>query len=639
MDLNKSLDYCEIVATLLSDICSSLGGVYTQRNVRLDIQKISKRVSREGVCFLTKQLPRLGKALDRALTGEVSLDSTGFRKIAGTKIPILFGDLFKCVFTLDGWVLPYPCVQSIKSLRQILLCFAKLKLPNDQKLDNKAIEAFVQAEQDVREDVAYLEESYGSYVTTLDSTGFRHSFEGRIPFESRILLRARAYLSKVFSSLEVSELSPRHGPGTVSTKETGPEKWRFRRLNPRCQVLFPADKYYFVNLEHLISKLDQFNDLTECESFAQVILVPKDSRGPRVISSEPLENQWFQQGVRRLMIRQIESHPLTRNEVRFTYQDYNRSAALEGSRTGLLATLDLKEASDRVSMWLVQQLLPGHVLSALEAVRSLATVLPDGKIVRLHKHAPMGSATCFPVLACVVWAILRAGLDMCSIEPASNSRFLLVYGDDVIVSKAYAKIAISLLESFGLHVNRDKSCTTGFFRESCGMDAFAGVNVTPVRFRTVWSSSRAADSFVSWIAYANQLYRAGYRLTAQLVASRLRAIYGPLPEAKDKEETSYPCLLFETGETRLPQIRWNHNLQCYETRVYSVTSISRRPPQDGWEQLHRYFTEKAATAPLVYGLEVAADDWAFDSNVQPSAVYTDRRKVKLIRGWRIMETV
>lgn len=604
--LNKSLDHVNMIACLLSDVYNSLGMVVPPRYTRLTLKKITNRVQREGYGFFTKSLPRLGKAFDKALLGQTALDCTGFRKEAGTQVPILFGNLFKRVFDLNGEVLPNPCVKSIRSLRQLLLVYYKYEEPNDPKLDQKVITNFIQTEKDVVEDVRYLKEKFGTFGGNAipphpGPLGYHSQSYPGYKEEVALLRRARRLVHNLFDGFDVSGIVPRHGPGVVSTKETGARKYVFERINPRAQMVFPFDKYFYVNMDHLCDESQSLAAVSIKESSAQVVLVPKDSRGPRVISCEPLENQWLQQGLMRAMVPWIERHPLTRNDVRFSDQEPNRMAALAGSYHGELCTLDLKEASDRVSVWLVEQLFPGPLLEALLATRSLATKLPDGTVLPLQKFAPMGSACCFPVLATCVWALLRAG------SAGADGKTVLVYGDDVIVETAEAEHAIEQLETFGLHVNRDKSCTSGLFRESCGMDAYLGVDVTPVRFRTVWSSTPAADTYESWIAYANSLYHAGYSTTAVYIAESMRGIYARIPIEVQKTDVTqkgqiikitpfkphrYPALAFDSIEMLPMRSRVNRDFQVMEQLVRVVVPRKTEACQSGWVSLMRFFTER-----------------------------------------------
>jgi len=606
--LAKSMDYVNVIACLLSSVYDTLGMVVTPRYKRLTIEKIAKRFKREGYGFFTKSLPRLGKALDRALLGQNALDSIGFSKETNSQIPKLFGNLFKRVFDLNGEVLPNPCVSSIRALRQLTFMFYKYELKYDQILETKVLKDFRQAEIDVHKDVLYLSDYFdgtfgtGSLPLRTRSSRQRCRYDRASSEEVDLLRKARRLVTQLFDGFDLSCITPRHGPGVVSTKETMSDKFVFKRMNPRAQMMFPFDKHMFVNMDHLCDDLHSLENVDIKESSAQVVLVPKDSRGPRVISCEPLENQWLQQGIMRAMVQWIEHHPLTRNDIHFTDQEPNRMAALAGSYHGELATLDLKEASDRVSVWLVEQLFPEPILGALLATRSLSTKMPDGTVLPLQKFAPMGSATCFPVLATTVWAILRAGM------AGADGKTVLVYGDDVIVETASAAHAIEQLETFGLHVNRDKSCISGLFRESCGMDAYYGEDVTPVRFRTVWSSLPAAGPFESWVAYANSLYSKGYVEPAMFIAERLKAVYGPVPVELEGEvwkqnkngsfhlspapTLSYPALVFDYDGSLTIRTKVHYDYQRIVKRVRIVAPEMLKCDQSGWVSLFRYFTER-----------------------------------------------
>jgi len=324
---------------------------------------------------------------------------------------------------------------------------------------------------------------------------------------------------------------------------------------------------------------------------------------------------------------------MTKQHIHFRDQNPNRDAATLGSITGNTCTLDLAEASDRVSMGLVRQLFPRHLCDALFAARSLATTMPDGRNLVLRKYAPMGSALCFPVLASVVWAVLASGLD------AKARKGLLVYGDDVIVCKTKVQDAINILESVGLKVNRDKSCTNGFFRESCGMDAFKGVDVTPVKLKTVWSSSPSAKVYVSYIAYANSLYKRGFTNAAYKIADKLLAVYKCIPMHLGNDP-QYPALCFLHPDNIEPKTRTNKLLQKKESKVLVVVSKSLLEPMTGWEMLLRWFTE-ARRAPSP-GINKDSDPMQTPNGsgqydlIQPFRVreYTQRGREKLRHRWR-----
>lgn len=626
MDSNKSLDKpLRFIAALLRDVHSSHSEVYTPRQMQLDYRKIESRTRREGLSFLTKALPRLAKAFDRALTGEVPLDYTGFISEASTKLPKFLGSLFKCVFSHDGLVLPTPCVRCIATIRQVLLVFYKYELPYAKQDEQAVIDSFLSNESDILDISQRL--SHLASVADSNVPLSRQSFDfGGFGY---VIARARTRLARLFASFDVHDITPSHGPGAVSTKEKLWDKWKFERISPRTLNTYALDTFFYVSCAHVADNLQSLLETKEVESSARVVLVPKDSRGPRLISCEPLEFQWVQQGLSRAIVKHVETHWLTTRRVNFTDQQPNQIAALFGSQNGRYATLDLKDASDRISVGLVHLLFPEPLLTALMNCRSLSTELPSGEKIFLNKYAPMGSALCFPVLALCVWAILNAGA-----PDADTRERILVYGDDVIVPTAYAENAIELLELFGLKINRNKSCTKGFFRESCGTDAFAGVNVTPVRLRTVWSSHRCPHVYASWISYANSFYRKRYFNVYWEIAEDLFRVYGEIPST---DQVSDSCALIDVPEVHGPKsIRFNKSLQRTERKVWSLKSHTINREIDGWSMLLRYFTE--GQKPVSHEGDVRRPLMQPDvgESSTPFSVrsYTKRDSIKLVKRWK-----
>jgi hypothetical protein len=652
MVLNKSRDEYNLIAALLSDVQTLHSEVLSPRALRLTTQVVSKRLAREGIGFLTKTLPRLGKALDRALSGEVQLDaaSLAFDSLPNSKLPRFLGELFQLIFAHSGWVLPTPCVRSIQTLRQVLYLFYKYKLPYSLDLEQDVIDQFLQTEQDIL--------PYNQYVNGLfheqigeDPNAIRAIKHGRT---RRLLQRARRLLSDLFSSFDVDDISPKHGPGAVSTRESLWGKYNWTKVSPRIASVYPFDTYFCASMGHVCDKYRSFKTIDFVESSARVILVPKDSRGPRLISCEPLDFQWIQQGLGSAIVRHVESHPLTRWNVNFTDQNPNRIGALYGSSTGRYATLDLKEASDRVSVGLVRLLFPEPLLGRLKACRSLSTTLPDGRVIVLNKFAPMGSALCFPILALTVWALLSSGC--WDAYPTRGDRHkrrstldgILVYGDDVIVPTDYSAHAIELLEAFGLKVNRAKSCTSGFFRESCGMDAYKGIDVTPVRLRTVWSSRPSPDVYASYIAYANAFFHKHYHNTYDFIVGNLCRVYRDIPE-QSVDLSSALALIMVPEAYRSKKRRYNKDLQRFQTYIWDIRPRTLNKEIDGWSMLLRYFVDSGFhpslcgtnDRPRRSGVADQADlklgpFWLPDGCLIPYSVrsYTKRRATKLARAWR-----
>lgn len=631
----KSSDpYIQILATLLTDVHTLLSEVITPRALRLTIQKIERRYAREGIGFLTKTMPRLGKAFDKALLGEDPFDCQNFERSNG-KLPRFLGELFARVFSNDGTLLPSPCVTSIGHIRQVFYLFYKLELPYDQTLKNEVLDQFVKTDQEL----ATYNTLFANIATIVDCCPA--NFDRIFPIQSRrVVRRARRLLARVFSGFSPENILPRHGPGVVSTREQLEGKYLFGRINPRIQAVYPFDAYFCASTGHVCDTYSQFTSKEETEALARVLLVPKDSRGPRLISCEPLEFQWVQQGLGRAIVEWVERHPLTRDSVHFTDQQPNQIAALYGSMSGRYSTMDLKEASDRVTVGLVQLLFPDHVFRYLGACRSLGTELPDGRKLKLNKFAPMGSALCFPVMALTIWSILSA-----SSSDADARKSILVYGDDVVVRADQTANATSTLESFGLLVNRDKTCAHGFFRESCGVDAYRGVNVTPVRIRTTWRIPLAADVYSSYIESSNLMFKHGYTLTSDLIAGMVQDQFGPVPSAD--MQLACPSLLCIQGNHRSFRRRVNKSLQRLEWLVPEVTSRPTNRVTDGWSMLLRFFTEagRGRTAPGANDYPgrrgVKPRIWSILDPIESFSVrrYTRRSTNYLVRRWRAQQSM
>jgi len=450
---NRLDNVVHIIAALLRDVQIRHGSVFNITALSKTLKKVKSRCSHEGTGFLTKTLLHLGKAFDKALSGHTPLNSIslGFEPYPGCKFPRFLGELFNRVLQPDGTVLRYPDATCVESIRQLLYAFSKYELPYTDEQVQQVISKFERTESDLSTTSTMLD-SLSSEVAAITSSRRRTPKSSSMVEVTR---EARILLSRVFAFFNPRDIVPRHGPGAVATRQQLWAKFEFTNVSSRITELYPLDEYYYASLGHVCDDMHGITHMSDRDLPARVCLVPKDSRGPRLISCEPVDFQWIQQGLARKLVEHVESIKLTKFNVFFTDQEPNRRGAWLGSKTGRYATLDLNEASDRISLSLVRLLFPEHIRVYLEACRSTSTELPNGKVLPLKKYAPMGSSLCFPVLALSVWALLTAG------SPDADTReSILVYGDDVIVPTAFAANAMSILESFGLKINQDKSCTS-----------------------------------------------------------------------------------------------------------------------------------------------------------------------------------
>lgn len=211
--------------------------------------------------------------------------------------------------------------------------------------------------------------------------------------------------------------------------------------------------------------------------------VPKDSLTDRPICVEPDLNMFFQKGIG-TMIRQC----LRRVGINLNSQTRNQILALLGSIDGSLATIDLKSASDSVSLWVCKLLLPEDWYQAMLMVRSNYVLVGD-RYQKLEKISSMGNGFTFELESLIFWAISKA---VC-IQTENSTEHLAVYGDDIIVPSAAAPALISCLADLGFQVNTNKTFFSGPFRESCGKHYFLGADVSP--FKIVDPIETWADSY------------------------------------------------------------------------------------------------------------------------------------------------
>lgn len=657
---------------------------YSTDEIWNDGREIVRRTKCEGLHFVTKALPSLGKAFDRALSSDDPFVlPEGFRAFSDDVVyPHLMWTHFERVFDQYGVVRSDADPRSVIAIRQVCYLFYKLELPYAPEQVEETISRFCQTEVTLRRETAYLSDLL-PYVQ--DST---QVLPGHLlPHDPivRILRTARAIVCRVFSTSDPRDenFRPRHGPGSVATGEQDEEKMNFARYYKALDAEFPYDKYFFYNLTHLSDQLQEFMSFEELESgTAKVVLVPKDSRGPRLISCEPLEYQWIQQMLKDNMVQTIESHGWSRGFVNFTSQEINRALALEAS-SGInpFVTVDMKDASDRVCVDLVRMLFPSTWSAALLAARTTATRLPSGEVVQLHKFAPMGSATCFPVEAMVFWALSIATIIHKHRRTAEyRSRFatqywrrelgegnrhmeVYVYGDDIILHREdYADVE-QTLTAVGLMVNRDKCCTGRFFRESCGMDAFNGVPVTPLRMKTVLCHELTASDIIGLAAFHNACTEKHWPLMAETLRSEILSRI-------DLPVISYSDALFKTQhggglealclvapeevpltQFHKPRRRYNRRLQRVEHKLWVARSRTIKCGEPSWGEMLRLASlrsepSKEATIENLSFLErispLTPDGGslsgliAWAKSVAPlvrACQYTPAHRVSLVRKW------
>jgi hypothetical protein len=472
----------------------------------------------------------------------------------------------------------------------------KLALSCGPDRDSKVICGFITTELEINPD--NNEELRNNITTDTDINGKQY----------RVIQLGQHLVSEIFAEFNPLDIIPKHGPGAVASGEEGRSKWEFKVKYEPLHAVYPYFEYFVSCRGELYDRLSWYRNLqSEPKGTAKVILVPKDSRGPRLISEEPLEYQFIQQGLCRRLMPWIERHPLTSGRVNFKSQVVNRDLAMLGSRYDTVATLDMKEASDRVSSLLVRTLfakLP-LMLRALFAARSHRTKLQDGTVLDLHKFAPMGSALCFPIEAIVHYVLAVASIVEGGYPLKEALRSVWVYGDDLIIDRQCVPHVLEHFPRYGLRFNLDKCFIQGPFRESCGMDAFKGVNIAPIRWRKPWAQRLDGVTAQSFCSFASLLYQGGYLQAAEVVWKHLERALGQKLPTVPLDPTSDECpqplkVSFLARITRMPYLHIPNRFRkrCVYQQViheghFLFVSLTARESE--WNQWGRLFFNQTVT--------------------------------------------
>lgn len=578
-----------------------------------------------GDSFFTLDLPALGKHYDRCIAdGRLSLSGLPggrpFKK--GHVIPRLFKGLVLRVFCIDGSLRLDVDPAAIDLLRT--LCYSAKKTRGDcsDSRIKKSVQEFFDVERDLIPSTLDWDSDGFEGIDTVEQLRFHDVATPEDPVEPSLPLGlplgapvsvvsdiAYNYLHYVcdgivggFPSHTLGELKTKHGPGAVSDKPKHGSKYSFPNWPRKLDNQFPFDEYGVPNSSSIwaAENADYEGSFANHEPPSNLLAVPKTAKGPRIIASEPIAHQWIQQGLLSILKEGIDRSAL-RNCVSLRDQSHNGKLALSSSRTGSHGTLDLSSASDRVSCWLVERCFRARpdLLTAFHASRTrwmhnkVHSQFP--RYFRLKKFAAMGSALTFPVqsiiFACASIAAVmqsrRWPLSKASVDRAS--REVRIYGDDMIVPVDSTTVLIQLLTELGLKVNTGKTYLTGKFRESCGVDAYDGVDVTPAYYKQAYKETDPT-TLVSLVQCCNNFFRKGLVEAARFLEGTLpRKVRKNLAEISEQSGAFGIMRLVPNRNTRQ---RFNRSLQVLQTQCFVVATSAARKATKGSYHLLQYFTER-----------------------------------------------
>jgi len=507
-------------------------------NTQQDRKTILSRIEQEGIAFLTITLPAFAKDFERSLELR-QVGSSMFRGFSKHKeLPRFLGGFLELVFDrFTGRLLDMPDIAAIRCVRQLTLMFAKIALPTTLERNEAAINKYVECEHDLNS-LELPDTSFG--IGSL--------------FQRMSSIIGAPVWRNLSEAVDSGTLIPRHGPGSTADKLFGNEKFLQTAWPARLELLFPAYRMLAHNGLRAVEVYDDIEIVEPGEELpVKITLVPKTQSTPRIIAMEPTAVQYVQQALLSNIAHHIKRDNLLNDMISLDDQEPNRVLARLGSISGTYATLDLSEASDRVSLSLVERMLDKFPtsLEAVLACRSTRAKLPDGRIIDLKKFASMGSALCFPMealcfLTIVVSSIIYNDLGEGFSELNDHElweRFhalkgrVRVFGDDIIIPNEYAADVMRDLEAFGLKINERKSFMNGEFRESCGGDFYKGEWVTPVRMRRMLPDNiKTADEVVSSVSLRNQMYKNGYWKVVRFLDNLIES-FAPFPAVEDTSST------------------------------------------------------------------------------------------------------
>lgn len=555
------------------------------KGLKRDLETLENRFKHEGYGFLSVALPSLGSALQQGLSNGKFCCPLGFKTTKGGALPTLFSGLLSEVFEpITGLLRDDVDLSVLKSIYQVLFVFKKVQLSEEcnDKLHAKAVVGF------------FSNDVIASKVV--------------FPEDKVRQLRVLAHhIMPLLNSYNFDDLECKHGPGAVKEGLKGNQKW-----SSAVDAIFSdgidtaAYGYDVFGLSFsgpdegpwgvvptYPAALQAF-DYRASSNTAKLISVPKNSTSNRTITVEPLMNQFIQQGLNSLLRDNIKKCGILRQCLALSDQSLNQNLALEGSLNRRWATIDLKSASDLLSSKLVDLVFGPFPEFYRRMFDCRTPSVSDGfTAVKLGKFAGMGNALTFPVqsicfaLICIAATMDSMSLRMCKKNAMRVARNVRVYGDDIIVEASHSTSVVNWLHSFGLIVNERKSFLEGNFKESCGVDAFRGVDITPVYVKPRPDSiSTDPSDIASLVSLSNQFWLGGYYLASETIKNEVEERLGyALPlVSKSSSSLGWVSRLDVSAATR-----WCRKLHKWLVKAPVVKAVSRNDKLDGYPALLKFF--------------------------------------------------
>jgi len=429
----------------------------------------------------------------------------------------------------------------------------------------------------------------------------------KLQLPAHVLDDLRVIVSQQDLVIKTDELVMRHGPGTVAEPgvKTTEEKNNTLQYDSRIDKMMRRKGFFmrkspYDTLVLPNTKLwgEGYNGKASVSRrISRLVFVRKTIKSMRSICKEPKTNQYAQQGVLNALKGAIKRSGF-RHLIDIEDQSKNRFSAQLASERLDFATLDLSAASDSVSWELVKRIFSDDLVGLLDDTRTESVEMPNGYIFDVAKFAPMGSAVCFPVQSIIFSSVLLLSnylhsrhIDITEYLEGDTPRidsyvpdapqYSCVYGDDIICRDEQAAAMISLLTALGFSVNEQKSFFGPvLFRESCGMYAYCGDDVSPLMFKVENINDDTHESRMGRIALANSLYHKGYvnarGVILRSIDSKFYCYVDP-----DSPYSRYPWSVHGTETNRGKRSRYNPPIGRLEGLFRNEVKVLRPRWDDG----------------------------------------------------------
>lgn len=625
------------------------------RGLDLDFERLALQCQTRDLSVFTLDLPHLDSLLIRGLdSGRLVLEGPFSRRVSKRiKVPRLFRGLWLRVFDMDACLKQDADVTSIFFLRQLCRLGKNLEVECSADRIKAAVENYYDIERRLRRPTLRWDSDRLNLAEDLDNCQLGDCLDSPIcegdlfPEEEKDTeaLGSARLLSQIQSVADLivgswPRLDPltysgdlerdgrgigfKHGLGAVAEKEDNWEKSQFSNWSAKLDRIFP----WALCGTSVGSDLDR---PLNHELASRLLCVPKTAKGPRLIAAEPTAQQWCQQLILKWFKDQFKES-FRGSFIDLKAQWKSGDMVLQASRDRLLATVDLSDASDRLSCWTVERIFRKNpsLLSALHAART--RYIKDNisgvpNFFKIKKFASQGTATTFPVMSfvmlCIALGVSINGEATWTKINRLRSK-VRVYGDDIILpTYGYVRL-LKAMDLLQLKVNVAKSFVNGNFRESCGVDGFKGYDITPVSPKTIVDNGPKSRKAI--VDQTNNLFNKGLWNASDSLKSHLPSrvinsmrIVGP----RDSGLSGFTSYV-GTSESHLRERRWNTRLHRYEVRTWGTTPRVSRCDRNGFSALLDFYAS-VHCPDIVEGRPRIVSFYAEDRGVRDGLRWEARR--------------